>query len=57
MSPNSPSTLTAEHDLTWAVRGPMTFMSRATVLFINMNKMIGKDFEAGLQNPRTLAER
>ncbi len=43
--------------VTWAMYGPMTFMSRVMGLFINMDKMIGKDFEAGLQNLKTLAEK
>ena len=43
--------------VTWAMYGPMTFMSRVMGLFINMDKMIGTDFEAGLQNLKTLAEK
>ena len=35
----------------------MTFMSRVMGLFINMDKMIGKDFEAGLQNLKAIAEK
>ena len=41
--------------VTWAMHGPKTFMSRVMGLFINMDKMIGKDFEAGLRNLRTIA--
>ena len=43
--------------VTWAMHGPMTFMSRVMGLFINMDKMIGKDFEAGLQNLKAIAEK
>lgn len=43
--------------VTWAMHGPVTFMSRVMGLFINMDRMIGKDFEAGLQNLKTLAEK
>ena len=43
--------------VTWAMYGPMTFMSRVMGLFINMDKMIGKDFEAGLQNLKAIAEK
>lgn len=43
--------------VTWLMHGPTTFMSRVMGLFINMDKMIGKDFEAGLQNLRAIAEK
>jgi len=43
--------------VTWAMHGPVTFMSRVMGVFINMDKMIGKDFETGLQNLKTLAEK
>jgi hypothetical protein len=43
--------------VTWAMHGPTTFMSRVMGLFINMDKMIGKDFEAGLQNLKAIAEK
>jgi len=41
----------------WAMHGPVTFMSRVMGLFINMDKMIGKDFQTGLQNLKTIAEK
>jgi hypothetical protein len=41
--------------VTWAMHGPVTFLSRVMGLFMNMDKMIGKDFEAGLQNLRAIA--
>ena len=44
-------------NVTWAMHGPVTFMSRVMGLFINMDKMIGKDFEAGLQNLKAIAEK
>ncbi|CAN5529451.1 K(+)-transporting ATPase subunit F [soil metagenome] len=43
--------------VTWAMYGPLTFMSRVMGLFINMDKMIGTDFEAGLRNLKTIAEK
>lgn len=43
--------------VTWAMYGPLTFMGRVMSLFMNMDNMIGKDFEAGLQNLRALAEK
>ena len=35
--------------LTWLMHGPAAFMSRLMQVFMNMDKMIGKDFEAGLE--------
>lgn len=43
--------------VTWAMHGPKTFMSRVMGLFMNMDKMIGKDFEAGLQNLKLMTEK
>jgi len=43
--------------VTWAMHGPKTFMSRVMGLFIDMDKMIGKDFDAGLQNLKAIAEK
>ena len=34
--------------VTWTMEGKYNFISKAMSLFINMDKMIGKDFEAGL---------
>jgi hypothetical protein len=44
-------------NLTWAMHGPQPFMFKAMGLFMNMDTMIGKDFEAGLGNLKTLAEK
>jgi len=43
-------------DLTWAMFGPSPFMSRLMGVFMDMDKMIGKDFEAGLQALKKNAE-
>jgi uncharacterized protein YndB with AHSA1/START domain len=43
--------------VTWAMYGPQTFMGRVMGLFINMDRMIGGDFEAGLRNLKVLAEK
>ena len=34
--------------LTWTMDGPQIFMGKVMSLFMNMDKMVGKDFEAGL---------
>ena len=42
--------------LTWSMRGPSPFMSKVMQVFMNMDNMIGKDFETGLGNLKDLAE-
>lgn len=44
-------------NLTWAMHGPTPFMMKVMHVFINMDRMIGKDFEAGLANLKRLTER
>jgi hypothetical protein len=44
-------------DVTWAIYGPNLFVGKVMGLFINMDNMIGKDFETGLANLKSLAER
>jgi hypothetical protein len=43
-------------NVTWAIHGPMPYISKAMCLFFNMDSMIGKDFETGLSNLKTVAE-
>jgi hypothetical protein len=43
--------------VTWAMYGPAPLMSRLMQVFINMDTMIGKDFEAGLANLKKLTEK
>jgi hypothetical protein len=43
--------------VTWAMHGPAPFISKLMQVFFSMDKMIGKDFEDGLSNLKTLAER
>ena len=44
-------------NLTWAMHGPLVFMAKVMHVFINMDKMIGRDFEIGLANLKMQAER
>ena len=44
-------------DVTWAVFGPSPFISKLMGVFFNMDRMIGKDFEAGLADLKTAAEK
>lgn len=43
--------------VTWAMRGARPFIAKLMGLFMNFDALIGKDFEAGLDNLRRLAER
>ncbi len=40
----------------WAVYGPSPFFSKLMGLFVSMDRMIGPDFEAGLQKLKARAE-
>jgi uncharacterized protein YndB with AHSA1/START domain len=43
--------------VTWTLHGPMPFLSKVLSVFVSMDQMIGKDFEAGLANLKTAAEK
>ncbi|HYH78941.1 MAG TPA: SRPBCC family protein [Longimicrobium sp.] len=42
--------------LTWAISGRNTFTGKAFSLFVNMDRMIGGDFEKGLADLKRIAE-
>jgi hypothetical protein len=42
--------------VSWVMHGPAPFMSKVMQVFMNIDKMIGKDFEAGLANLKRLTE-
>jgi uncharacterized protein YndB with AHSA1/START domain len=44
-------------NVTWLMHGPASLMSRVMQVFINLDHMIGKDFEAGLANLKRLTEK
>ena len=44
-------------EVTWLMRGPSPFVSKLMGVFVDMDKMIGKDFEAGLANLKTAVEK
>ena len=44
-------------DLNWAMFGPSPFMSKVMGVFIDLDKMVGKDFEAGLAALKRNAEQ
>jgi hypothetical protein len=43
--------------VTWTMTGPMTLMLRVFGIFKSMDKLIGPDFEKGLDRLKTVAER
>jgi hypothetical protein len=43
-------------NVTWAIHGPMPFMSKIMCLFFDMDRMIGTDFEQGLSDLKATAE-
>lgn len=42
-------------DVTWSMHGPSPFIAKVMGLVFNMDKMVGKDFEAGLANLQAAA--
>ena len=43
-------------EVTWSLSGNKNFMSKAVCMFMNMDKMVGGDFEKGLANLKTVVE-
>jgi hypothetical protein len=44
-------------DVTWAIHGPMPFLSKVITTFVSMDSMIGKDFEQGLASLKAAVEK
>ena len=44
-------------NVTWLMHGPSPFMGKSMHVFINMDRMVGKDFEIGLANLKKITER
>ena len=43
--------------LTWLMHGPAPFMAKIMHVFMNIDRMVGKDFEIGLENLKRLTEK
>ena len=43
--------------VSWAMYGPSSYVSKLMGIFVNMDKMIGSDFESGLEKMKSLAEK
>jgi uncharacterized protein YndB with AHSA1/START domain len=44
-------------NVTWLMHGPAPLMSKLMHVFINIDNMVGRDFEIGLANLKRLAEK
>jgi hypothetical protein len=44
-------------DLTWTMTGPAVFLSKVMQVFMDLDRMIGRDFETGLANLKKLTEK
>ena len=44
-------------EVTWTMQGPNPFVTRVVGVFVNMDRLIGRDFEAGLANLKAVAEK
>jgi hypothetical protein len=51
LTPNGGAT-----DVTWSMHGPRPFASKLMGVFIDMDNFVGRDFERGLQNLKSVAE-
>lgn len=52
LKPEGPAT-----SVTWAMSGQQPLMAKIMTLFINCDKMVGKDFDEGLANLKAIAEK
>ena len=52
LKPEGPATV-----VTWAMSGNQPLMAKIMTLFIDCEKMVGKDFDEGLANLKTIAEK
>ncbi len=43
-------------NITWAMHGPNLYIGKVLSVFFSMDGMVGKDFEAGLSNLKSLTE-
>lgn len=43
--------------VTWAMHGPVSYFGKIIHLFFNMDRMVGRDFEAGLAGLKAVAEK
>ncbi len=44
-------------EVTWLMHGPANFLSKIMCTLLDMDKMVGGDFAAGLANLKTISEK
>ena len=44
-------------NVTWAMNGQVPYIAKIVHVFLNVDKMVGQDFEAGLANLKAIAEK
>src|SRR5574342_729748 len=44
-------------NVTWAMHGPSPYLAKVMSIFCSMDKMVGKEFETGLANLKSVAEK
>ena len=44
-------------NVTWAMHGPSPYLAKVMHVFFDMERMVGKDFETGLANLKTISEQ
>jgi len=44
-------------NVTWAMHGPLPYMAKVMHAMFNMDSMVGKQFEEGLANLKTITEK
>jgi hypothetical protein len=44
-------------NVAWVMHGPSPYITKVMTLFFDMDQMVGKDFETGLANLKSVAEK
>ena len=44
-------------NVTWAMHGPVPYLAKIVHVFLDVDTMVGNDFETGLANLKTIAEK
>jgi hypothetical protein len=44
-------------NVSWSMQGPTPFFGKILHVFVNVDKMVGRDFETGLANLKAIAEK
>jgi hypothetical protein len=44
-------------NVTWAMNGHVPYIAKIVHVFLDVDKMVGQDFEAGLANLKAIAEK